>query len=175
MVQAQRTSSNLLEPHHHRDSKVCRVLSHEFGVVRLYRTFYNTRGSRCVWYLYTCSGWFNSSEPLRTFMNRFNTEKARCVEVSHRRSKWSDYTEPFRITYSQGIKEKARYVEVSHMSSRWFDYTEPHLHKGIKVCSGVQGLVRGGSSTSNLLEPFRTTSLQRWQGVLSCSTITEPN
>ena len=39
VVQAHRTSSNLLEPHHRRDSKVCRVLPHEFGVVRLYRTF----------------------------------------------------------------------------------------------------------------------------------------
>ena len=36
-----RTSSNLLEPHHCRDSKVCRDLSHEFGVVRLYRTVSN--------------------------------------------------------------------------------------------------------------------------------------
>ena len=26
-----RTSSNLHEPHHHRNSKVCRGLSHEFG------------------------------------------------------------------------------------------------------------------------------------------------
>ena len=36
LVQAHRTSSNLLEPQHHRDSKVWRDLSHEFGVVRLY-------------------------------------------------------------------------------------------------------------------------------------------
>ena len=41
VVQAHRTSSNLLKPHHHRDSKASRVLSHEFGVVRLYRTFSN--------------------------------------------------------------------------------------------------------------------------------------
>ena len=33
--------SNLLELHHCRESKVCKVLSHEFGVVRLYRTFSN--------------------------------------------------------------------------------------------------------------------------------------
>ena len=39
VVQAHRTSSNLLELHHYKESKVCRVLSHEFGVVRLYRTF----------------------------------------------------------------------------------------------------------------------------------------
>ena len=36
------TVPNLIEPHHRRDSKVCRVLSHEFGVVRLYRTFSST-------------------------------------------------------------------------------------------------------------------------------------
>ena len=41
VVQAQRTSSNLHEPHHHRDSKVCRVLMHKFG-------------------------WFKHSEPTRT-------------------------------------------------------------------------------------------------------------
>ena len=67
-----------------------------------YRTFSNhifTRKSRRVVYLYTCSGWFNRSEPPRTFMNHFNTEKARCVEVYHMRSKWFDYTEPFRTTY----------------------------------------------------------------------------
>ena len=50
VVQPQRTSSNLFEPLQCRESKVCIGLSHEFGVVRLYRTFSNhifTRGSRC--------------------------------------------------------------------------------------------------------------------------------
>ena len=49
-----------------RESNVCTGLLLEFGVVRLYRTFSNhifTRKSRCVVYLYTCSGWFNRSEP----------------------------------------------------------------------------------------------------------------
>ena len=32
------TAANLLEPLQCRESKVCRGLSHEFGVVRLYRT-----------------------------------------------------------------------------------------------------------------------------------------
>ena len=44
-------ASNLLEPYHCRDSKVCRVLTHEFGVVRLYRTFSNfifTVEARCA-------------------------------------------------------------------------------------------------------------------------------
>ena len=63
MVQAQRTSSNLLEPHHHRDSKVWSVLPHEFGVVRLYRTFslpnyIVTRETRCAGCFCTSSGWF---------------------------------------------------------------------------------------------------------------------
>ena len=51
VVQAHRTSSNLLEPQPHRGSKVCRGLSHEFGVVRLYRTFSNylvTGETRCA-------------------------------------------------------------------------------------------------------------------------------
>ena len=37
--QAHRTSANLLELHSHRASKVYRLLSHKFGVVRLDRTF----------------------------------------------------------------------------------------------------------------------------------------
>ena len=39
VVQAHRTSSNLLERQHHKDSKVWRVLSKAFVVVRPYRTF----------------------------------------------------------------------------------------------------------------------------------------
>ena len=105
-----------------------------------YRTLLNhifTRKSRCVVYLYTCSGWFNRSELPRTFMNHLNTEKARCVEVYHMRSKWFDYTEPFRTTYSQG--DQAVY--------------------------GTYTLVPGGSTAANLLEPSRNTSVQRKQGV----------
>ena len=72
----QRIFSNLLEPHHYKDSKVCRVLSHEFGV----------------------------------------------------------------------------------------DCTEPSLSTSLQGTQGMQGayaLVRGGSSTSNLVESFQTTSLRR--------------
>ena len=112
-----------------RDSKVCRVLSHEFWVVRLYRTFsiyIVAEETRCAGCLCTCSGWFKHIEPRRTFQNHIITEIAKCVEFCH-------------------------------MSSGWFDHTELSL-------SGVQGayaLVRGVSSTSNLVEPSRTTSLQR--------------
>ena len=58
-------SSNLLESHYHRYSKVCRVLPHEFGVVRLCRTFSNfifTGEARCERCLCTTSGWFKRIE-----------------------------------------------------------------------------------------------------------------
>ena len=141
MEQARRTSSNLLEPHHCRDGKVCRVLSHEFGVVRLYRTFSNdifTGEARSAGCLCTSSGWFKHVEPPRNFSNHIIAEMARCVEFFH-------------------------------MSFGWFGSTELSLTTSLQWKQGVQGayaLIRGGSSTSNLLEPSRTTSLQRWPGVL---------
>ena len=61
------SASNIFEPHHRRDSKVCRVLPQAFGVVRLYRTFSNyifigeTRFAGC---LCTSSGWFKRIEHL---------------------------------------------------------------------------------------------------------------
>ena len=51
LVRGGSSASNLLEPHHRRDNKVYRFLSHEFGVVRLYRTFSNyifTGEARCA-------------------------------------------------------------------------------------------------------------------------------
>ena len=55
------------------------------------------------------------------------------------------------------------FFEVCHMSSGWFDCTEPSLSTAVQGKQGVQGayaLVRGGSSTSNLFEPTRTTASQ---------------
>ena len=124
------------EPHYYRDSKVFRVLSHEFGVVRLLRTFsiYIVAGeTTCAGCLCTCSGWFKHIELRRTFSNHIITEIARCVEFCH-------------------------------MSSGWFDCTEPSLSTSLQWKQGMPGtyaLVGGGSSTSNLVEPSRTTSLQR--------------
>ena len=133
MVQAYRTSSKLLEPHHRRDSKVCIVLSHEFGVVRLYQTFSNyifTGETRFAGCFCPRSGWFKRIEPPRTFSTDIIAELARCVEFFH-------------------------------MSSGWFDCAAPSLTYSLQGQQGVQGartLVRGGSSASNLLEPSRTTS-----------------
>ena len=50
-VQAHRTSSNLLEPHYCRYSKVCRVLSHEFWVIRLYPSLSHLASSINLFFL----------------------------------------------------------------------------------------------------------------------------
>ena len=170
-------SSNLPEPHHYRDSKVCRVLSHEFGVVRPYRTFSvyivtgETRSAGC---LCTSSGWFKHIDPPRTFSNHIITKIARCVEFCHMSSGWFDCTEPTSLQGKQGMQgayalvrggsstsnliesEIARFVEFCHMSSGGFDCTEPSLSTSVTGATrygGCCALVRGGSSTSNLPEP----------------------
>ena len=99
MVQAHRTSSNLLEPHHRRDNKVCRAFSHEFGVVRLCRTFSNYifRGeTRCTGCLCT------SSSASNLFSNHIIAEIARRVEFFDMSSGWFDCTEPSPTTSLQG-------------------------------------------------------------------------
>ena len=98
VVQAQRTSSHLLEQH---DDRASRGLSEEFGVVRLYRTFSSyivTGETRCAGCSCTRSGWFKRIEPPRTFLNHSRTELAGRVEVFHRRS---GCTEPSLATYVQ--------------------------------------------------------------------------
>ena len=160
MVQAHRTSSNLLEPHHYRDSMVCSVLSHEFGVVRLHRTFsiYIVTGeTKCAGCLCTSSGWFKHIEPRRTFSNHIITEIARCVEFCHMSSGGSTAPNLLYLHRYRGNKGAGCLCT----SSGWCDCTEPSLSTSLQGKQGVQGpyaLVRGGSSTSNLTEPFRTTS-----------------
>ena len=87
MVQAHRTSSNLLE----------------FGVVRLHRTFL----TRCAGCLYTSSWWFKRIEPPRTFSNHSIAEIARCVQFFHMGSGWFDCAEPSLTTslqWKQGVQ-----------------------------------------------------------------------
>ena len=156
-------------------------------MVRLYRTFTNyimTVEARCAGCLCTSSGWFQHVEPPRTFSNHIIAEMARCVEFFHISSGWFDSTErclctssgwfkhvePPRTFSNNIIAEMARCVEFFHMTSGWFDSTELSLTTYLDGKQGVQGaiaLVRGCSSPSNLLEPSRTTSVQRWQGVTS--------
>ena len=194
MVQAHRTSSIFLEPQHHRDRKVRRVLSHAFGVVRLYLTFSSyivTGETGCAGCFCPTSWLVKPIKPHRTFSNHSITEIATCVEFYHMSSVWFDSTEPsiyivtgktrcasclglnsgwfkhiepHRTFSNHFIRETAKCGEFCHRSSGWFDCTEPSLATALQGKQGVQGasvLVQGGSSTSNLLEPSRTTSLQR--------------
>ena len=123
MFQAHRTSSNLLEPHHYRDSKVCRVLSHEFGVVRLYRTFtiyIVTEIARCEGCLCTCSGWFKHIEPRRTFPNHIITE----IEV----------VRPYRTFSVYIVTGETRSAGCLCTSSGWFKHIElVHKHPALLV------------------------------------------
>ena len=158
--------SNLLEPHHYSDSKVFRVLSHEFGVVRPYRTFSiyiatgETRSAGC---LCSSSGWFKHIEPRRTLSNYIITEVERFVEFCTCSGLFT-CIEPPRTFSNHIITEIARCLEFCHMSSGYFDRTKPSLSTSLEGKQGVQGayaLVRGDSTTSNLVEPSGTTSLQR--------------
>ena len=138
--------------------------------------------------LCTCSGWFKHIEPRRTFSNHIITETARCVEFCHMSSGWFDCTEPSLSTSlqrqqgMQGVVHLFGVVQAHRTSS---NLLEPHHYRDSKVCrvlshefgvvrlyrtfsiyivteatryAGCCALVQGGSSTSNLLEPSRTTS-----------------
>ena len=161
VVQAPRTSSNLLEPQQHRVSKVWRGLSQAFGVGRLYRTFsiYSVTGeTRSAGCLSTSSGWFKHFEPQRTYTNHNITERTRCGEVCHLRSGWFDCTEPSLSTAlqgKQGVQGASVLVRGGSSSPNLF---EPSLATSLQGQQGEQGayaLVRGGSSLSNLIEPTR--------------------
>ena len=111
------------------------LMSHALRVVRLYRTFS----------IYIVTG---------------ETRSAGCLC----NSSGFKHIEPHRTYSNHNITEIARFGEVCHRSSGWFDCTEPTLSTALQGEQGVQGayaLVRGGSSTSNLIEPTRTTASQR--------------
>ena len=148
MVQAPRTSSNLLEPQHRRDCKVCRVFSHEFGMVRLYRTFFNylvTGETRCAGCLCPRLGWFK-----RTSSNHIITEIARCVEFCHMSSGF-DCTKPSLSTSLQGKQGVQCADALVRGGSSALNLLEPHHRRACKVCRvllhefGVVGLYRNCS------------------------------
>ena len=125
------------------------------------RTFSNhiiTEIARCVEFCDVSSGWFDSTEP------SLSTEETKCTGFLWTSSRWFKHIEPRRTFPNHIITEIERFVEFCHMSSGWFDCTEPSLSTSLQGKQGVQGayaLVRGDSSTSNLVEPSRTASLQR--------------
>ena len=76
-----------IEPLHYRASKVWRVLTHEFGVVRPYRhvsTNIVKGETRCAGCLGTSSGWFKHIEPHRTNTNPCNdVDREGSVQSNH--------------------------------------------------------------------------------------------
>ena len=150
---------------------MCRVLSHEFGVVRPYRTFSMfivTGITRCAGCLCPSSGWFKHIEPHLDFF--------------HTSSGWFDCTKPSPNTSLQGIQgvqgaictgsgrfkhiepsltnyiltKIATYIEFFYTSSGWFDWTEPSLTTSLQGIQGVQD-----SGRFKHIEPSLTTSSQR--------------
>ena len=113
------STSNLLEPHHYSDRKVFSVLSHEFGVVRPYRTFSiyivtgETRRAGC---LCSSSGWFKHIEPRRTLSNHIITEIERFVEFCTCSGLFT-CIEPPRTFSNHIITDIARCLEFCHMCS----------------------------------------------------------
>ena len=146
MVQAHRTSSNLLEPQHSFSNHIIAEIA------------------RCVEFCHMSSGWFDCTKPsLSTSLQ--GKQGVQCVYALARGgSSTSNLIKPSRTTSFKPHIEIATCVEFCHMSSGWFDCTEPSLSTSLQGKQGVQGayaLVRDGSSTSNLIEPSRATSLQR--------------
>ena len=83
LVQGGSSTSN----HFITDSKVWRVLTHEFGVVRPYRNFSINivKGeTRCAGCLCTSSGWLKHIEPHRTYTNPCNdVDREGSVQSNH--------------------------------------------------------------------------------------------
>ena len=163
------TTANLLELHPHRASKVVRLPLHEFGVVRLNRTFSacsftgaRSEGARCTSWMR-----FKHSEPPRTFSNYILTEIARYIEFFYTSLGWFDWTEPSLTASLQGMEgvqgelctrwmrfkhiephrtlsncsltEIARYLDFFHTSSEWFVCTKPSPTTSLQGIQGVQG------------------------------------
>ena len=136
---------------------MCGELSHEFRVVRVYRTFsmYSVTGeARCVGCFCPSSGWFKHIEPPRTSIVR---DKAMCGEFCHRSLGWFDGNrtfssyivtgcagslcpkvgwfkpiEPQRTFSYHSITKVARCEEFCHSSLGWFDFTEPSVSTSLQ-------------------------------------------
>ena len=166
--------SNLFEPHHYRDGKVCRVLSHEFGVVRLYRTFSiyivtgATRYAGCCALVRGASNFSNhiitkiavrggSTVPNLLYLRRYRGNNV--CRVMCTCSGWFKRIEPPRTFANHIITKTARCVEFCHMSSGWFDCTEPSLSSSLQGQQGMQGVVhlfgvvQAHQTSSNLPKP----------------------
>ena len=164
LVRGGSSTSNLIESSQNhiiteigRCVEFCHMSSGWFDCSRTFSIYIVAGETRCAGCLCTCSGCFKHIEPYRTFSNHIITETARCVEFCDVSSGWFDCTEP-----SLSTGETKCTGCFCQTSSGWFDSTEPSLSTSLQGKQGVQGayaLVLVGSSTSNLVEPSRTTSL----------------
>ena len=138
VVQAQRTSSNLLAPQHHRASKVgtrSGLLKH-LEPPRTYRKHTTTELALCVGCFCTKSGWFKHFEPTRT------TPSQSCVGCLGTSSGWFKHSEPTRTTPAQ----RSRCVGCCYTSLGWYKHSEPHrtyTNHTITVSKVCRALVRG--------------------------------
>ena len=144
---------------------MCRVLSHEFGVVRLYRTFsiyIVTEIARCAGCLCTCLEWFKHIEPRRTFPNHIITEIARYVEFCHMSSGWFYSTEPSLSTSLQGQQgmQGVAYLFGVVQAHRTCTVEPPRtlVTKLYTPCYLCNDVVKEGSRRFYVLEPPRTSA-----------------
>ena len=116
---------NLHEPHHHRDSKVCRGLSHEFGVVRLYRSFS----------IYIVTGETRSAGCLCNFIepSHYTSIVPVCRVLSQHRT-----SIPAAVQEIQCVQGGCALVRGGSSSSNLIENLhEPHHHRDSKVCRGL--------------------------------------
>ena len=142
MVQDQRTSSNLLKPHDFSKRKVCRALSHEFRVVRPYRTsstYIVTEATRYEALVRGGSRPANLVEPSQTTCFQRDTV---CRELSHE----FRVVRPYRTSSTYSVTEATRYVALVQGGSRPSKLVEPSQ-------TMILVSARCVSSTANLSEP----------------------
>ena len=120
---------------------------------RTYSNHNTTKIERCGEVCHLSSGWFDCTEPSLSTSLQGETRCAGCLCTS---SGWFKHIEPHRTYSNHNTIEIVRCGDVCHMSLEWFDSMEPSLSTSLQGKEGVQGayaLVRGCSSTSNLIEP----------------------
>ena len=178
VVQAHRTS-HLLEPHHYRDS--CRVLSHEFGVVRLYRTFSiyivtpRTRFAGCLCTMMHTFGVVQAHEPVRGGSNLL--EPHHYKELVHRvtlhyRTSVSPVTRSDVAQRRFGMVEPPR-TQFCHMSSGWFDCTEPSLSTSLQGQQGIGATRYRGQQGIGVDRYIRAKRFWGYQALLPLATTTQ--
>ena len=122
-------------------SKVCRVLSHEFGVVRLYRTFSiyivtgETRHAGCL--CTSLRGCYRGSN------HRSLQEIAKCVEFCRMSSGWFHCTEPSLSHTGETCRVLMHLFGV---------VPEPHHYRDSKLCRVL-------SHEFGVVRPYRTFSV----------------